>query len=507
MRILTPEQMKQTEQAADQMGVSYEALMLAAGQAAARHIGEHTSVCRSVLVLCGKGNNGGDGYVVARLLAEAGVQVRVLVAEPPKTPLAQQMHKAAKEQGIELIPADGADFAALCEHAQLIVDGILGTGFAGGLDERLSAICAAVNASKATVFALDIPTGVSAATGAAASDAIRADFTIAFDSAKPGHFAYPGREHSGQLLMTDIGVPAAVRQCISTTHHLMGPDVVRPLLKPRYTNSHKGSYGRLLNLAGSGRYPGAAALSTRAALRCGVGYVTLASTRRVCYMVNQTAPEVVLLPCPQGADGGVSARALPAILTEANRATAVVAGCGLGQGEETRQIIRELLTNCTVPLILDADGINALAGNIDILKEADCPVILTPHPAEFARLLGISVGEVLADSYTLGSRFAGETGVTLLLKGSTTLVFSPDGQVRLSCSGNPGMAKAGSGDVLSGIIGALAAQGLAPADAAACGAWIHGRAGSIAAQQFSPTAMLPTDIIGCLCEVFLELGL
>ncbi len=508
MRILTPQQMKQTEENADRLGVSYEALMIAAGEAAAAIIQEQQDVWgRAVLVLCGKGNNGGDGYVVARLLARSGARVKVLVAEKPQTSLARKMHQAAAGEGLALLDIGEADLAALCGEAELIVDGILGTGFSGQLAGPLAALCATVNQSAATVFALDIPTGVAAGSGTAAPAAIEANCTVAFDSAKPGHFIYPGRELCGSLVVVDIGVPAVARQGIAATHLLMEKDTVLPLLKPRRTNSHKGSYGRLLNLAGSGRYPGAAALSTKGALRSGVGYVILASTRQVCHMVSQGAPEAVLLPCEAEQDRGLSAASLPGILAEAGRATAVVAGCGLGQGSDIRQIIKGLLTGSTSTLILDADGINALAGDIDILKRAGCPVVLTPHPAELARLLGRPVAEVLAESAAIGSRFAGEYGVTLLLKGATTLVFSPDGRLRLSCSGSPGMAKAGSGDVLLGVIGGLAAQGLAPADAAACGAWLHGRAGSIAAGRFSATAMQPTDLVVCMGDVFLELGL
>jgi NAD(P)H-hydrate epimerase len=261
-----------------------------------------------------------------------------------------------------------------------------------------------------------------------------------------------------------------------------------------------------LAVVGSEQYMGAALLATDAALHSGAGYVQLASTPKVCDILLPSVPESIMTRFAADHLGAIDGQAAALLVEQSAKATALLVGCGLSVTPGTAHILQRLLCESDVPVVVDADGINLLARNISILKKRRGEVVLTPHPAEFARLLGVSVKEVLDNRMSLGSGFAAQYGVTLLLKGSCTTVFTPDGTCRYIDSGTPGLAKAGSGDVLAGLIGGLLAQGLAPADAAACGAWLHGRAASVAAKRRSVAAMLPRDVVACLGSAFLECG-
>ena len=282
-------------------------------------------------------------------------------------------------------------------------------------------------------------------------------------------------------------------------------DRVALCFSPRQAESHKGTYGNLLTVCGSYGMAGAALLCARAALRSGVGLLTAAIPSSVYPLMAGVLPEAVYLPLPQTADGRLSSAARPDLLQRAARADAIVIGCGLGKGEDTQELVRELLRRHTCPLVLDADGINAISAHTLVEETGAAPRILTPHPLEFARLSGIPIETVQRDRTDVARRFADTYGVILVLKGHHTVVAAPGRMPLINPTGNAGMATGGSGDVLAGIIGSLAAQGMDAYDAAVCGVYLHGAAGDAAAQRLSQHAMLPSDMIDELCHLFLKL--
>lgn len=510
MRILTSDQMKTVERNSLSYSMSYERLMENAGSAAAAAIRRAADVeGRYVTIFCGRGNNGGDGFVAARRLNEAGANVAVVLTDgEPKTPEASEMLRRIGLMDIAVV-GYGDDPEYLTERlasTDLLIDAIYGTGFHGELDERHRDICRLINGVGVQVFSFDIPSGVNADTGEADPCAVRAGTTVVFDSDKPATVMPAAAEYCGEVVVADIGIPPEAHEGVDPLFTLADRGWVFGRLPRRRRDSHKGDYGKLLNVAGSQRYMGAAVLSTLAAMRTGAGYLTLASTKEVCRTALPMLPEAVMLPLPQNADGSLSYKAMDEILEAAGRSTAVLVGNGLGTGSDACHIVYELIKQVSCPLIIDADGINALARNIDILKDKKAPVVLTPHLMELSRLTTLPVGQLRPDPLTAGKAFAQEYGVTVVLKGAYTLTAGPDGRVWVNTTGNAGLAKAGSGDVLAGMVGALAAQGRSPEEAAACGVWLHGMAGDYAAGELSQYAMLARDVIDALPRVLVDNG-
>lgn len=508
MLIVTSEQMKQIESRSLDYSLSYERLMENAGSAVAAVMRRTTEVeGRFVTLFCGCGNNGGDGFVAARRLAEAGANVAVILTDgAPRTPQAQMMLERLEHLEIAVVEY-GADAHYLTERlaeTDLLVDAVYGTGFHGELDERHRDICRLMNGIEAMTFSIDIPTGITANTGFADYCAVRADITIVLDSDKPATVLACAQEYCGRVVLTDIGIPDEAREGILSSYILVEEELVFQTLQKRRRDTHKGDYGKLLNLAGCQQYMGAAVLSTLAAMRTGAGYVTLASTKEVCRTVLPLLPEAVMLALRQTAEGGIAHESADVVLAAVEKSSAVLMGNGIGTGFDTCRLMCELLETAKCPVIIDGDGINAVSQNIDILRKANCEVVLTPHPMELSRLTGIPVAQLKQDALSAGLSFAQEYGVTLVLKDAYTTTVTPQGTVYINTTGNAGLAKAGSGDVLAGIIAALAAQRYPCALAAACGVWLHGRAGDYAAQSRSQYGMLARDVIELLPEVFLE---
>lgn len=503
MKIYTTRQMKAAEAGAVLTGTSYLQLMRRAGTAAADLVGDLIPMeGRSCLLFCGKGNNGGDGFVAASRLRELGAKVAVVLTDGyPTTREAKEAYDQveAADVPVALYAGNEEKIRQLCGHTDVIVDAIYGTGFRPPLDDLHREMCDTINRSICAVVALDLPSGVAGDTAQADPSAIRADFTVVFHAQKPAHLADPGAEHCGRIIMADIGIPDDMPAEEGPAHTLVDRDFVLGLLPPRERATHKGDYGRLLCVVGSDRYMGAAALAAEGAARCGAGYVQVASTPEVCRFVAARTPSCILLPWKDGLRDD-----LEGLEQEADRASALLLGCGLGDSQETADLTARLVGRSQVPVVLDADGLNAAARNIDILSSHTCDLIITPHLGELARLADMDVEEAAANRLELASALARQHRMTVVLKGPTTTVHTQDGDVYYSTVGNPGMARAGSGDVLAGMVAALAARGLEPAQAAACGAWIHGSAGDLAAARCSQEAMLPTDLLACIGSVFLQ---
>lgn len=511
MAIATSQEMKTIEAGAIPYGQTYLRLMQNAGDRVTDAVRERMDVKgKRCLILCGRGNNGGDGLVAAKNLKDAGAEVlAVLLHQAPVTPDAVTMFERAQESGVGIIlyeenKALAEDWASSCDAA---VDAVYGTGFHGTLDPVTAKLSALLRENKdALVAAVDIPSGVEADTGRAAPGAVRAGCTVTFDCYKPAHFLMEAKPYCGEVALTDIGIDPRVHEEVDfTCTHLTG-EFVFSHIKRRAGDSHKGTYGRLLNLCGSVGMCGAAVMSTLGALRGGAGLTTLATVRELTVPVSVRLTESLFLPLRANGDGRASRENLPVLLGRLERSDACLLGCGLGLDEDVQALVRGVITGARCPMVVDADGINALARDIDIIKKAKAPLVLTPHLGEMSRLCGKSVSEITENRMETGRAFAKEHGVTLVLKGHNTLVFSPEGKVYLNTTGNPGLAKGGSGDILAGMIAAFLAQGLPCEIAAGCAVYLHGAAADRCAGRLSQYAMLPTDILEDLCRIFAENG-
>ncbi|MFT9076303.1 NAD(P)H-hydrate dehydratase [Ethanoligenens sp.] len=507
MKIIGVAQMKAAEQYAIDHGVSALQLMENAGAAAAQTIRDAIPRQSTCTVVCGAGNNGGDGFVVARLLHEAGHAVSVvLAAGEPRTEEAAAMYKRLpdKEVRIYRYAENPVRCRQLFTFSAVLVDAVFGTGFHGEVDADTAELFESMNESGHPIFALDMPSGANAGDGSAAVHAVRAAATITFAAAKSGQLKSPASEHCGKLLLAEIGIPDEGLPKNAT--ELLDRTFLERVLPVRASDSNKGSYGRLLCLCGSKRYPGAAYMSGMAAARCGAGLVTVGAPEVLWSVLASRFSEVMILPLPQTEAGGLSVVALDDILQFAARCSCVLIGCGISPESETAALVRTLLQRLRGTVVLDADGINACAGHIDILRASKADLVLTPHPGEMGRLCGKTAADVQADRENCATAFAREAGVTLVLKGAGTLIAAPDGRLFQNNTGNPGLAKGGSGDILAGMVAGLAAQGIDPTLAACAAVHIHGLAADRCAEKHAQYAMLPTDLFSEIPQIFRELS-
>lgn len=479
MTVLTKTLIKRSEEDAVQSGAfSYEQLMLNAGTTAARIIdSRYAASGKKITVVCGNGNNGGDGFVAAAELKRLGADVSVMLPlGEPKTETARLYYSKIGD-----IPVVGsAD-----ENADIIIDAIFGIGLDREVTGKAAQIIKDINSKDAVRVSLDIPSGVFCDSGFVGGAAVEADLTVTFIALKPCFFLPDGLDYCGEVVTADIGVKPTAYDYLT---------IEPPVFKKRRRNSHKGTYGTALNICGSYGMAGAAVLSARAALRSGVGILKAVIPESIYQAFTACTPECVCVPVKQGKDGSPDSGD-GRIYSALGNADAVLIGCGLKDTEDTLKITKNILGSVTVPTVIDADGINAVSRSIDILRECNAPVIITPHPGEMARLCGISVKEVESDRIGCAVSFAKKYGCTVVLKGACTVVASADGEVFFNTTGNAGMATGGSGDVLSGILVSLLAQRIPPLDAAKAAVCLHGAAGDKAAERRSLHAMLPSDII------------
>ena len=509
MKILTARDMRLVEAAAVAGGLDYPRLMENAGSAAGRMIRSRYEVRgRKVSVLCGKGNNGGDGFVVARKLMEAGAEVTVvLLCGKPATSDAADMYARAVGIGAAQCNLETEPYVAMTavREAEMLVDAVYGIGFHGRLPDALRPVFRLVNQSDAPVIALDVPSGFSADSGVYDEDTIRAEYTVTFTAMKPGLLVHGASELTGPVEVAQIGIDPALLDQYAPSQTIVDWEMVRACFLPRPLDSHKGTYGRVLAVCGSVGMAGAAMLAVRAAQRCGAGLVAAALPRSLYPAVAGQNLEAVYRLLPETSDGLVAAEARHLLREELGRASAVLCGCGLGRGDSVTAVVEDLLAQASCPVVLDADGINAAAGHIHIGKTARVPVVLTPHPGEMARLIGCRIEDVQQNRVETARSFAEEQKAVVVLKGYQTVIAAPGRAVLLNKSGNPGMAAAGSGDVLAGMIASLIAQGMEPAQAAMCGVHLHGLAGDRAAARLSQHAMQPSDMIEELGGLFSNL--
>ncbi|MGZ8629929.1 MAG: NAD(P)H-hydrate dehydratase [Actinomycetota bacterium] len=482
--VLTPEQAAQLDRETQAKGVPAEVLMERAGRAVAHAAAELAGGVygRRAVVVCGTGNNGGDGLVAARHLARWGMRVAVLAVAPLdelREPSATNLARLG-EQRLDVRSGSEDRLERELARADVAVDAIFGTGFHGDPRGAWAAAIEALNGASTPVVAVDIPSGVDGATGAVGADAVWAELTVTFGAAKVGVVLLPGAERAGTVRVVDIGFPD---ELVRAEVGLIEPDDVESVLPRRSPEGHKRSTGVLLVIAGSRAMTGAPALIARAAGRAGAGLVTVATPLDALSAVRSHAMEAVFLPLAQTDDGTVAIEALDPLLEALGRADAVAIGPGLTRNEETSRLVRDVVRLSPVPVVLDADGLNAFAGDAGALRERSAAAVLTPHDGEYSRLMDVDADATASDRIGAARRLVSTTGAVVLLKGSRTLISGPDGETRVNPTGSAVLATAGTGDVLTGVIGGLLARGLDPLDAASAGAYTHGLAGLLAGRS------------------------
>jgi NAD(P)H-hydrate epimerase len=501
MKIVTSEQMRNIDRRAiREWGIPGVVLMENAAAAVMAEMDRFFGGLAGLKVgiVCGKGNNGGDGLALARRLSIRGVPVRVALLAPVSAVSGEaRTHlDILRKTDVELAPnASAGAVADIIEWSDIIVDAILGVGLSSPLAGKFRQVVETINAASSPVVAVDIPTGINADTGEVMGAAIRADLTVTMALIKRGLILFPGAAYAGAVRVVDIGIPHEVVEKESISLSLLGREFVWGMVRRRASDAHKGDFGHAMIIAGSVGKAGAAAMAAKAALRAGAGLVTVATPGSIVPVIQQHAAEAMCIPAGESIDGTIGMGAEDELVKASDRMTAVAIGPGLTTHPETVQAVRSIVQRLTVPMVIDADAVNALAGSPAILKRAKAPVIITPHPGEMARLLGTSPDEVQKDRVGIAGKFAEKHGVTLVLKGAGTIVADPNGETFINATGNPGMATAGTGDVLTGMIAGLLAQGYPATQAACLGVYLHGLAGDLAAKDKTEMAMIAGDVI------------
>lgn len=515
--ILSTEAMRTADRRTmDDFGIPGFTLMETAGRGAADAIEAAfgSMAGRDVLVLAGKGNNGGDGFVVARILAGRGAHVRIVTTATDDEATEDTAHNlrlfrtlTEHDDALALDPFEDIRQLSAARAPDLVVDALLGIGVTGPLRAPVDALARWVDGQPAPVVALDIPTGLDSDTGIAQEDAIRADLTVTMAARKAGLLFNDGPQHAGQIAVVDIGVPPHVlRDALDGTGSARRTtdDAVRALLPVRPADAHKYTAGRVVTVAGSHAFTGAAVMASESAVRVGAGAVICCTPESARPIVETKLTEVMTVPLAETDRGTIAHDALATLVERAEPADAVLVGCGLDRHPETQRLVRTLLTKLDGPVVVDADGLNALAGHTDLITQyADGRWVLTPHTGELRRLVGTDDLDT-TDRIGLAAHWAERWNCVLVLKGMPSVVATPEGEVFVAGVSHPALATAGTGDVLAGMTVGLLAQGLTPTDAALCALHLGGRAAEHYATTRQSRSMLATDVLSSLPYVFAE---
>ena len=489
-----------------EFGLPGRLLMENAGREAARvFLAQFADAARQgVGVIAGRGNNGGDGYVIARCLAHRGYPVRVYLLS------AADRIQGDAAANLKLLPAAGVPVIEVPDEAAFSrcrpemrapavwVDAVFGTGLHSEVRGLFRTAIEFINQLNRPVLALDIPSGLDADTGQPCGACIRATVTATFAYPKIGLLVFPGAEATGRLEVVDIGIPPAVADRVRPRQRLLSADIVRGYIEPRPADAHKGRTGHLLVVAGSPGKTGAAAMTAGSALRIGAGLVTLGTAASLNAVMETLTLEAMTAPLPETTPGVLGPEAKNAILALTQGKSCLALGPGLGPAPETGALVRELVRACRIPMVIDADGLNHFAGATEALRNLPAATVLTPHPGEMARLLGSTPAAVQRDRLACARDLATALNLHVVLKGARTLIAHPDGTVCINPTGNSGMASGGMGDVLTGAIAGLIAQGLRPEMAARAAVYLHGAAADHLACSVGPWGYLAGEVMNAL---------
>ena len=503
MYILTPEEIRKQEANADASGLSYKQMMLNAGKGCAEKIIRLSGERKKVTVICGKGNNGGDGYVIASVLKLYKYDITVINAfGEPKGEFIEYIYSALKDKvRIIFLDSDPEEAAKAATGAEIVVDAVFGIGFKGKLPEKIIKLFELVNKKNALKYAVDIPSGLTMADEESMSTCFRADHTLSMLCLKKEHVYKPYSFCCGEISVIPIGFEPKSKTGLLS---LLDTEIKINLPERPY-DANKGSLGHALIIAGSYKMPGAAILATKGALSTGSGLVSLAFPD-CCYpAVTSQLTENIMVPMRTAEDGSISQDGIAALLSNPKKYSAIAIGCGATPSPSVSDVLTAVIKSYPGTLIIDADGINLLAKNIDILKEAVGDIIITPHPGEMSKLNWSTVKEINSNRESTAEKFANEFKVTVLLKGPNTVVANPDGRMYINRTGCSALARGGSGDMLTGMIAAFAANGMPPFEAACTGAYIHGLAGEKAAEKYTSYCATIQNVINCIPDAFFQI--
>jgi NAD(P)H-hydrate epimerase len=506
MKVATAEQMQELDQKAiEAYRIPGIVLMENAGRGATEVISKTFPDLqrKKIAIIAGKGNNGGDGFVIARHLLNQGISVKVYLLTDPKAlrgDAETNFHIFLRMKGEVISAPSSKDYQKIkkdLERFDLLIDGIFGTGLDAEVRGYYREVIDHLNTLQKPIVSIDIPSGLDANTGKPLGTAVRASLTVTFGLVKVAHLVSPGLDYVGSVKVIDIGIPRRlVEEEEIHTHLLEGDEVKKWISFPRRPDTHKGDYGHLLIIAGSVGKTGAAAMAGEAALRMGAGLVTLAIPKSLNPIMETKLTEVMTEPLPETPKQTLSLRAYNTILRLCENKKAVIIGPGIGTFKETQSLILKLLKTLNLPVVLDADGLTALATQPKILPSTNRSLILTPHPGEMARLVRSTVKEVQENRIGLSRNFSQSNHVHLLLKGHRSLIATPKGEIFINPTGNPGMSSGGTGDVLTGMIGGLICQGLDILTSLQIAVYLHGWAGDEVAREKGERSLIATDLIG-----------
>lgn len=505
--VLTSEGQRAIDQRAVAGGVSSAALMESAGRNAADLIRQSLELER-VVVVAGRGGNGGDALVVARYLHQAGTSVSAFAVCAPEqfsettATMAQRLERAAPGR-LQSLTDDLDPLKEALEEADGLIDGLFGSGLDRPLSGRFSEVVEIINAARAQTVSLDLPSGLPSDRGRPFDGAVRADFTIAMEFLKPAHLLYPARSYCGNILLARVAYPEKVLVDMVPLARVPTRAGVRALLPARPPNGHKGTFGRVLVVAGSIGMSGAAILCAKGALRAGAGLVTVACPAAINPVIETALTEAITLPLPDE-KGHLTPEAIGTLTSALDRVDVVAIGPGLSRQSSVGELVLALLDRIEVPVVVDADGLFPLQSDLDVLKDSSGRIVLTPHPGELSHLIDQPADQIDAKRIEVTRTFAAEHGVVLLLKGRPTAIGTPDGDLYLNPTGNTGLATGGSGDVLTGLVAGFLAGGARPADAAVLGAYVHGASADSLARNIAERSILPSDLIDVLPAVIAE---
>ncbi|MCJ7595371.1 MAG: NAD(P)H-hydrate dehydratase [Desulfobacterales bacterium] len=507
MRLVTAAEMREMDRLAIQeLGIPGVVLMENAARGAARIFLDHFEPFEKahVVLLCGRGNNGGDAYVMARYLHQAALKVSIIVLSEIQKITGDAMTnlEIIRRLGLDIMEVAGPEAWDRCRPlistCDYIVDGILGTGLNSPVKGFYGEVIKEVNASGKPLMAIDIPSGLNADTGQIMGTAIRADLTVTFGFPKLGQVLFPGADLVGRLARVDIGIPDAVAERVTARYRMIEADDFSHLLGTHKRDIHKGDRGHLLILAGSTGKTGAAALTVLGALRAGAGLVTLGVPGSLNPILEEKLTEAMTYPLPETPDGSLSLEAEKEIKALMAGKTALAIGPGLSTHPETTALVRNIMTSCSLPMVIDADGLNALSEEKGVLRGCKGRVILTPHPGEMGRLAGLETARVQADRVGTAAAFVEKHGCLLVLKGARTLVAEPEGLIHVNPTGNPALASGGTGDVLTGLIAGFLARRWPVAQAAVAGVYLHGLAADMLAEEMGQAGILASELLSVL---------
>ena len=512
MKVVLNDEIRQIDKIAiEKYGIPGIILMENAGISVVNEIIKDFSLDSKFTIICGTGNNGGDGFVIARHLHNRGYKLKVfLVGE--KNGIKRDAlinHNIVKKIGIhinEVLHED--DLITLEEnilHYPIVIDALFGTGLNKEIKGIPEGVINTINTYSKNTISIDIPSGIGGNSGRVFGRAVRANKTFSFALPKRGNLMYPGADYNGELIIKDIGIPNGAFKNMELKVNLINLELIKANLPSRKKDTHKGSYGKANIIAGSAGMAGAAVLTCSSALRTGLGLLKLYIGESLNHIVKASVPEAITVPLQEVRKGIIGINHIEKIIEGAKYADVLAIGPGCGTSSELSEIVKHVLMDLEVPMVIDADGLNALSKNIEWIFEKKSEVIITPHLGEMSRLSNMPIEKIEDNPIKIAKKFSAKWNVTLVLKGARTIIASPEGEVFISTKGNPGMATAGSGDVLTGIITGLMAQGLKPLKAAVTAVYLHGLTGDRVASEKGEYGLLAGDLVKALPYVIRDI--